>query len=713
MAQNLDKDKVNIRPQTPKEKEHNEENIETPQFRIKLDYSEDEIKKLSEDFFLEFEALVEERKQEKLSERWLECQAIYDGNVRKAPRLKFNLSTKQGKIKSDAVVRALRQSFLDQDPMFTITPRPDFAGKGGFDVADKQSDFLDYEMEENIQPEAELTKIWRTSVNKYVGIQKLHWEYKMEKRKREETYEGKKVVVGVGDGGSLIKENEGVKQFLKNYPTAMKDYKGLIKKLLDGKTIDVVVDFQETIRNSAKLRHVKIEDFYVKNSVRGNGGLKDNHLTVERERYTYWELQDKEANEEFQNVADLYTSDQVDTSESGETTTPDDPKTSEFNVLKGTYYWSKDGGEEMKIQCWFGEESKSFLGAIIFPWYGIDSEYKGYWLFDNDKGFYGAAESLLWHLKDSNIAEDVLLNLGLHGAYARNILTPITREGSEIEKRILENKWTEGLPLSVPDEEQDVSKALSFVQYPNMDVTGIISLVQYLKKQDDDVSLISSGMSGRENPIDPSAPGNKTIALLKVSGINIQDHIRHMLPSFNETASDILQMYYQMSDQGRKFQKRYKVKTRSNATTGSNVFETIGRQEMVAKTNIQSRASAFAFDKIEEKKENLAMYQILLANPIAARRPKFIYKALISLMKSWSPFWKHIAENELPNVEEFALEQREVAIQALAQLAQVIEKQTEVTGIPPQINIDTLVQAISEAQQTAAFGAPVGEEKKK
>lgn len=531
--------------------------------------------------------------------------------------------------------------------------------------------------------------------------------YERERRKREETYEGKFEPLGVGQDGRMQVKNEGLESFLKTYPSALQDYPGYVKKLLEEKTINIVVEYLDTVYNNPEIESIRVEDFYVKNSVDSNKKLRNTHLIAERQTYTWWELLKKEEGEEWENVEELKVEGSVQDQEKdkgNESKIHEDYKTRDYDVIEATYYWKlkETDEEEVKIKAWFGESRKVLLGVVLYPYYGFDVDYKAYWPSDNGKGFYGKGESIMWVLRDSNIAQNALLNLALHGTYSRNILTPITREGSELEALILENRWQEGMPLSVSEEFDDVRKGIDFMQYPQMNLGDLMALKQTLQQSDSDVSLVQEGQSGRESPLDPDAPGIKTIALLRQSGVNIQDYIRAISPAFNETGSDILQLYYQMSNQSRKFRTRVKGKK----VTGENPFSEISRGEMVAKTNIQTRASSFAFDKINEKRENLALNTLLLQHPVAMQRPKLLYQALLAVMKSWSPMWKNLADSVLPSPEEFALEQRQVAVQAIGDFINLVKQQAETTGVQPNIDLNMLSNAIAQAQQVSVLGQP-------
>src|SRR5208282_5918387 len=207
-------------------------------------------------------------------------------------------------------------------------------------------------------------------------------------------------------------------------------------KIAKGNTARLVVEYLDTLENSAKLRHVDVESFWVKNSTNYYDGLKHAHLIVERETMTWWELEEKERNEEFKNIDQLKL---INNSEgklsTGEGT--NDYQTRDYDIFKATLYFKLEESdeEETKLQAWFAESSKDsfiYLGAILFPWYGFDTEYIPFYVKLNNDGFYGGAKSVMADLKQSNIAQNVLINMALHTVYLRNTLTPIVQEGSQI-----------------------------------------------------------------------------------------------------------------------------------------------------------------------------------------------------------------------------------------------------------------------------------------
>lgn len=704
-----------IRPQNKEETKRNEDTIDDiPTYRIKLDLTTEQQDRLNAQFKEEFNALKEEREVLGLPGKWKSLDNQYDGTLQRNSRLSFNLHMHQSKIKADAVARALNEAFLDSQPMIDVSPRPEQwrdEDKSGIDVCEIQQQFLSYEIEENVKPAQDLELIGLCAVKKFVGIGKIEWAYEKEKRKREEVYEGKNTPKLDNQGqpimvqGAPQMENIALKEFTNNYPNWQeRGYASYYNKIAAEKTVRIVVTYFDTLVNCGKQKHVSIENFYVKNSTNYYEGLKKAHLVVERDSMTWYELEKKVKNDEFDGDAvDTLKDDILDQgmNKNATGTSKQTYKTKDYDILEATTYFKleEDDEEEIKIKAWFAETGSegneyTFLGAINFPYYGFDIDYIPYYVKLNNDGFYGGAKSIMLDLKDSNIAQDVMVNLALHGSYIRSLITPIVPSGSDIAGTFIENRFQDGKPIEVDMVGDDINKAIGFVQYPPMDMNGLINLGNVMQRNDDAVSGINPGTSGRENPSDPHAPASKTIALLNQSSINIKDYIRNFLPSFNIFVGNILQLYYQMSSEGRKF----KVNWASKRVTGQNPFSMITRDQMVAKTNIQSRASAFCFDKAMEKQEATIAYQGTLANPIIQTMPEVQYKAYKIWLKVQGNTWYNFAETDLLTQEQFEQKQMQSAMKALQMYMTQNNQMAQVTGQKSQVNIPDIAKAITRQQ---------------
>lgn len=675
-----------IRPQTPEEKERLNTDDDIPEYRIRMDLDAEQEKRLTEQFFLEFEALEAERKELKLEEKWAERDAQYDGEMAPNDAIPFNLHMHQSKIKVDAIARAAKEAIFDVEGLVDVTPRPEMRRKDGQKVAERQAEFLDYIVDEEVKPEIAYDKIIKSTAKKFVGIGKMCWSYRREKRKREETYEGL----------------EGLQQFLQTYPETQdpttkefQRHKGLIRRLIAEKKVQLVVNYKDVIDNNPDLKHIKVEDFYVRNACNYWQGLRTEHCIAERQEYTYWELLKKQKEEEFKNVEELWSDPNEDPEKPGGGENKDF-MTKSYCVLEATMYFKlkEEDEEEVKIKAWFGKDKKTFLGAILYPYYAFDVDYIPHYMVINDKGFYGNAESIMYDMRDTNIALDALLNLYLYSIYVRHIVTPIVEEGSQIEQAFMEKTWRVGDPLVVDDLTDDVNKKVNFVQWPNADMSSGMALMEILRRDQSDVTKVSDLTSGRESTLDPTAPASKTLALLEQSGLGIKEYLRTFIPSFNIFCTMLLQICYQMNQEGRE----YRVRRKAEGVTGTNPFVSISRDEMIAKTSVQARASAFVFDKINEKREAMAGLNIVSTNPYTMRQPKVQYEALLIALKSLGGSWNILAD-KMPSPEQFEQQQLGVAVQALQSLFQQAQQKQQLTGVPSEgPTMDEAKDTITKAQ---------------
>ena len=687
----LEKADYVLRDQTAEERDRLETTEDVPEYRIDIDLNDDQKKRLTDLAFLQFEALEAERAEIGLEALWKERDAQYDGELETNKAIPFNLHQHQSKIKTDAICRSIKEAFLDVEPIVDVSPRPDMERKDGRIVCDHQAEFIDYAMDEEVKPEAAFDKIFKCMVKKFVGIGKLCWSYRRERRKRDESYEG---------------TPEGVDQFLKAFPETTdpnsREYRlnqNYLKRLMRGEKINIVTHYNDTINNNAELKYIRVEDFWVRNGCNYWEGLRTEHFIAESQKYTYWELKEKQDNEEFENIEQLWAMDSTKES----TAKPDTGASQDFmvrnyDVLECTMYFKLDESddEEVKVKAWFSREKKIFLGCILYPYYAIDVDYIPFYGVLNEYGFYGNVKSIMADLRDSNIAIDVLLNLALYGLYLRNTLTPITYEGSNVEAMFSEKRWEAGNPLILDELTDDIRKGIDFVQWPNVDMNTTLAAIEMLKRDQSDLT-VSDLTSGRESSLDPTAPAAKTMALLEQSGLGVKEYIRTMLPSFNVFCANILQIYYQMSQEDG---KKYKVRRKAEGVTGSDPFISISRDEMRARTTIQARASSFVFDKVNEKVEATANLNVVRTDPYLMQQPEFQFKALKTYFDTMGGRWKALGE-QLLSPEAFKNQQMAIAAQAIVAYMQLAAEQAKVTGVPPQIDPNQIVAMMTQAQAQA------------
>lgn len=676
-------------------------------FSLKLELSVSETERLKKEILDEFDRMKLERESEDLEGRWEELDNQYKGALEGNEDQMFNLHRHTTKIKVDAVTRAVVDSFLDSDPHFDITPRPEFARTpDGIDVADRQSDFLDYKLDTLVDVSSPLYRAAHSAALKGTGIIKGSWETRKVRRKREEFFQGSPVPITDPadptrqamdpETGRPMFRNAGLEGFLRIYPEAGESRPDLIEKLSLGKRINFLVEYDEVIYSDPKFEYVDLKNFYVDMACEGHLGLKTTRLTVERRNWSFFELKRLERMGEMFDIDTL-----LPVTEDKEARRRAQSDT--YDVLVCTYLAEFEGhSEPTKVVLFIAEEKNLVIGSTYFPYYSIDTQYIPVYIKNKVPGFYqpGIGEDLT----DSNIAEDAILNFTLEGAYAANTVTPITNN-PKIISQFLEKNWTHGIPLDARS--GDVDFLNKYMRSSNSQ--EMIQLIQYLVQGDDDVTGISSLFSGRESPLDPRAPATKTLALLERSGINVKEYIKNALPAFNEIANMMLQLYHQYTNQATKFQ------VRPDKVVGGELFSTITREDMAARTIIQARAMSFSIDKLNEKQEDLALLGVIRAEPMVAQNPEAIYVLLKHIIKGWSPKWRSIIGKVLIPPQELERRIRQTALQAVAAYVGAVVQESRMTKTPPEFDPAQLMGVMTQALSEVATPPPeeVVEERKK
>jgi hypothetical protein len=671
--------------------------MEVPVYLETVEFTEEQKSRIKKEIKEEMEAIKDERDGEKLDQKFDALDDQYEGKLPEDTMRQFNLTCRITMQHEDRIVNNIMEAFLDMDPRFSIGPRPGFEAAGGTEVCEKQSDFLDDRLDYlPYRPEAE--KVVRSSVRKGVGILKIYHHIHCEKRRREEEYIGKVEVIGMDKNNMPIMENKGLKQFLENWPEAEKDYPGLVKQLKEEKTINIIAEYKETVYNDAKFRHVDNKNFYCRLATEGYEGLKTTRLTGERISMTWWELQQAEFEKKFTSIDELT----YDGKDKDKKTRVKGYENKSYDIMEYVYYFKmkEEDEEPTKLVCWVAEEKDVVLGGILYPFYAIDCYYVPHYIKHTKAGFYQAA--LAEDMSDDEYAAAIFLNSALEGAYISNLVTPITPEDSDVDKQFNEKRFVQGLPINAKPGEIDFLQ--KYMKPTN--VGEMFAILQYLKQGVSDKTGISSGsISGRADPLDPNAPARKTAMLLQESNKNMRAYVFAIGPAFNTTGDILLQLYYQISKEGRKFRQR------RSEVANSMPFAEISRNELGAHSIIEVRAYQFDFDKQNEKQVDLALYQIVRQEPLIAGEPESVHLLLKSLLKSWSPKWKHLVNQILPPIEQVKQAKLQMAIQAVAQYIEAKKKEAEMMGQPMTLKMEELMPLIQ--QMTQELATPPSEEVQK
>lgn len=676
---------------------------EVPTFKTKITLNEADKKRIVSEIEAELKEIEKERNEIDLENRLDGLDQQYLGEMETPENMQFDLTRKTTAIKVNTVVRALMEMLFGGDHVFTCTPRPDADEKGARESAEKQEDFLDYKLEEVIPLEEEMSIVTHDAVLKLGGILKLSMKHKRQKRKSEECYEGKWEPV-LGSGGRTIidaatqkpkMKNEGLEAFLRSYPEALEKYPQFVQQLKDEKRVDVIVEYDEIVYDDPMPQQVDPKNFFVRNSTDGLDGLRDAYLVAERKEYTYWELKQEEKEEKFFDVDSLTFEGAGD-----ERKQIENYASRKYELYECVFNTKLEGSDEY-TRCVFhvSRDKQSIHSADYYPYWGVETYYFPFYIKKKKKGFWnsGIGEDL----SDLNLAENMLLCFMLEGAFASNLITPIVREGSKIAEQFNAKRFTHGTPLII-DNKNDIPDFLNkyFRPQNSMELMGIL---QSLRQEGGSVSGASEAFAtGQVDPLDPQAPAAKTRDLLNQSGINIKDFAKRFVMTFNAVGNALMQMYYQRGQQ----KVKYRINPDKIAAGEGNPFNEITRADMAARTNFKSTAMAFDVDRINTKKEDLALIQLLRPEPVFNRNEEGVYTLLRTVTKGWSEKWKNNINKVLPTPEQFQKQRLQIAVAAVGAYAQQEAMKSKVTGQPPVIDPKALIGAISQALTESATPPP-------
>lgn len=631
------------------------------------------------------------------------------GRMPKTAGRAYNLDTRLTKIKCNDIIRTVVDALFGVDPKISVNPRPGFAKGIGTEVCSQQQDFLDYALDEKIPLRKPIRLAAASATYKKVGM--IKWTHKVRKEKRigHKKYEGKPEVVGQDPRtGQPIIKNKPLENFLLEFgediekareknPNFTK-YNWVIKHLMQGKKAEFDVEYEEITYNDPFPKFVDNANFYVRKDTEGYLGLCEASLIVERVSFTYYQLKQLEKEYDFVNVNKLiYDSDDSERNDDKRTGFANE----KYNILECVYYALLPGEDEYtKVICWIAEEKMVYLGGINYPYTVLDSYYVPHYVKCTDTGFY--SESVAEDITDIHLSKNAILNHTLESAQMANTVTPITTKDSDVAKQFLENTWVNGLPLYG-------GKDLDFLsnKMRSPDIGGLLILDQTLSHIASEITGVSDLRSGQESPLDPNAPGNKTAILLQESGKDVKDYVDEFSNGFNIDAQVILKLYYEMGQDEQEYLEK-----RQRTVTGAEPKK-INKGAMIARTSIQSQAMAYDFNKLNAKREDLAMNSFLTNESIVINNPQANYERIKTVMAGWSPKWKNAMDKILPPLEEFKAQQAQMALQAVQMYIQSKIQEAKVTGQPPKMLPEELIGMISQMQAMATMPMPALEEKQK
>lgn len=623
---------------------------------------------------------------------WDLNDSIYDGEMKKLEGQMFNVHYGLMAEKIDNAVNRADMAFFDGERIFDISPRPDFEGEGGSNVAQKQSDMLDYANEEVIKPREQAGLMFHSAFLKGNGWLFATRRVKKQKKRDRQVFKGepKYTIVVEGQpvevdektakqhkkdtGQQFSYTNEPLKNFLEEYP----DYvdSGYSNKLHEGKEIKIVVTYDEYVYNDPYFECVDLKDFWIDTSVETIFDISETILTVHNKKYTYKELKKLEKDGYFNDVDKvLYETDADETKKQ----VMANAKTKKYDILR-CVYWCKayeTSAEEEKCVFYIAKDRNVMLCGERFEHDRIMTEYLPFYVKKKKKGIYqpGVGKDLV----DDNIALDLYMNFTLQMLYLHSVVIPICAEDSPLIEQYHNKELINGRPIT-----KRMTETIDFLNnhMKPPDVMSNLAMMNKMESRGGEKANITHGMTGKESPTDPSAPASKTLALLSEGNFNFQQYIVRLANSFNQIGYIELAIYHQMEKENIKYKDKKKV------------FKEITRDELVAKTEIQTQAMAFAIDKLREKQELVAFYSLMRPEMRDMEQVNSLRRMIGS---AWSPKVRANIDKLFPEMNDVKRDKVKVALQAVDTYVRGIVQQSQATGVPTPIDPQELFGSIQQA----------------
>lgn len=676
-------------------KEKEEESTDFPKFLSSLDLTDKEKKRVLKEITDRFDQLKKDRNAVNVASKWDSYERQY-GEGKKNTDFRFKAHVDVTKRIIRSIKRGVIESVLGMNPIFTVDARPQLAKNGNhtkltYDI----EDFLDFEMDENIHLESKVDPNVKNTGVLGTGFFKLSYYPRIEKEVDEEVYDGSQFEID-SEGNPV---NKGLQSFIECYPEPPKEsvdrnrWEKYIEKLTDGEKINIEVEKDVIKDNHAMITNIDPRNLWV--DVRCNDiyELERSELIVEKRTFTWRELKLEEKEGRFQDVDDLKKEKDGKDREKYDCNL--------YTVYECVYYFKRDNKDEAeKIVVFYEESLEIVLGAISYPFKYVPCYYFPTWLTKEEDGIYG--NSIADDVKTTNVAQDVILNRMLEQIDNDSADRMVLRKGSTILKQLLVGGVHGKLPLIIGKDEQEPTFVNQYRRPQNYG--NHMMALNMLDKNAADATGIGDMTSGEPSRHDPTSPGNKTIALLQVMGVNIEYYVKTYIRAINPLANALLGFYYQITNEGRMF-----MRDPSRVTGENKVWGEISKSDMRAKVKVYSQAHIYNFDKLNKQKSAMFLYSTIRQEPLIANDAEKVRVLLKEIIESAGESWRSMANNILPPIEQI---KQDELMKAAAGVQfwydkKVAEKKEQIkngtaTDTVIQINPAEILQSVKQSIATVA-----------
>lgn len=234
-----------------------------------------------------------------------------------------------------------------------------------------------------------------------------------------------------------------------------------------------------------------------------------------------------------------------------------------------------------------------------------------------------------------------------------------------------------------------------------VDLSGSVDEEMLLFQLVDMVFGSTSGLSGQSNPLDPRAPARKQTELIRMSANRIEDLAEPLTEEFGKIGQHVVDLYYQYG----KDRLKYYVKQED----GSMIEEEIERNKLHNPNITFAVKGTSIFDNPEQEyQRNVEIDQMIGLNPITAQNPR-IRKASLKMVLSASriPDEKDLlpTDQEIPPDLPTEME-REANLKSALQLQKAADRLVELEGRNQAMRETELIRQVGQIQSKMVAPPP-------
>ena len=648
----------------------------------------------------EIDRLYQVRQDLGLEEEWRDNQDQYDGILppKEYPSehsSNFNVPITADKV--DTLFAQTEKAMFFMKPIIGIEPAPFEAHEEepgiDVDISEKKEEFLDFVMVNEV-PVKEGSELSRFQACLHgTGWMRCPFVYLTEPQADEEIYKGR----------------NDLEKFIKNYPDpeaakkTKSQYEKYLKRLLSDETVSFEVEYDAVIHNGPLPRSIDIFDFLIDPLIRD---AKKAQFTAEKQclfgddilREVENKIFRKDVVEQLQNDPRFQTTENIEFFNLFPNT--------EFDVYEVNLKHSFKKNEQQKrykVFVLYDREKagrKALLQMFHYPWWHNRWDaFPVYISPKRRKGIYRDGLALI--LRDSqllaNIAHDIMLDSAI------TQVVPSWR-GRKSNKKQIAGEISKGFYAGVIYWLDNPETDLIPNEAGGRNLSFMANIQANAERMADLRSGITAGLSGRELPQDPNAPGNKTAALIQQSNIRIGPALDRLQETLmRELAYQIIQLYYQFKPSG--------VRYKSVDSKGLPAFPTLTRDELRRREYYTPMGTAEILDsQLQDQKDQLLL-KLSLEHPDISQRPKTRFFLLEQLIKHLGTQYSRKLRKILPSEEELMEEQKELARQAVEERVQQEKQDKETEGQVLKIKARTnqlLQDGLTPEQAKAAVSQEFG-----